>query len=89
MAVELANGGLLDGQVPVICGGDDANHGDYTFNNHCYSLGPKMLSAPLPMEFVQFSSSIMINSSHLWITGGNDQGNTAFVYIRVALRSAI
>lgn len=81
MAVELAVGGLLDGQVPVICGGDDANHGNYTLNNFCYTLGPQKLSVELPEDFVQFASSIMINSSHLWITGGNAEGKTAFVYI--------
>ena len=64
-------GGLLDGKFPVICGGEMTLEDSYNTVSvdDCFVLAIPYLTAKLSVERY-LAASFMVNSSHLWVTGG-------------------
>jgi hypothetical protein len=65
--VEGAVGGLLNQGDPLVCGG-------YPYTNVCHAVNQPDQSSEM-LEERENSASLTLNSSHLWITGGYNDGN--------------
>ncbi len=73
-----AVGGLMNGAIPILCGGstDPSNMVTSTYSDKCYSLGnPNPLVTLTRARFG--SAAIMLDNGALWVTGGID--GTGFV----------
>ena len=77
MKIAGGTGGLLNGKYPVICGGET----QYSVSiDDCYVLGNPALTSKLPTE-KYLASSLMINDSHLWLTGGSMRDASGLIAI--------
>jgi hypothetical protein len=68
IGVEGAVGGLLNQGDPLVCGGWDPA------TNVCYVLNQPGQSSEM-LEERGYSASLTLNSTHIWITGGYNEGN--------------
>ena len=69
--------GLLDGKYPLICGGEIQSSVSI---DDCFVLGSPTLTSKLPTQ-KYLASSLMINDSHLWITGGSSRDASGIIGI--------
>jgi hypothetical protein len=62
-----ATGGLLNDIDPLVCGGYDTKQ--------CYIVGRQSDQTVQLLENRHLAASLVLNQSHIWITGGYDFSN--------------